>query len=101
MKFAWCLIQPRRSPIARKLSNILTMDVHVQVLAGALVANFQSGLNRDPESIARKFRDLYMRELERQRINGSQSSIPSVLNLPVKNRGRPLMLGNFDAQVQE
>ena len=63
---------------------------------------FSKRLNhRVPESTARKFRDLYVRELERQRINGSPSAISSVLDLPVKIRGRPLMLGDFDAQVQE
>ena len=53
-----------------------------------------------PESTARKYRDLYIRELERQRTSGT-FSILCVPTLPVKNWGRPLLLGELDSRVCE
>ena len=53
-----------------------------------------------PESTARKYRDLYLKELEKQR-EASSSSIPTVTSLPLNSRGRPLVLGKFDDQVKK
>ena len=56
--------------------------------------------HRVPESTTRKYRDLYIRELERQHTSET-SSIPCVSSLPAKNQGRPLLLGEFDSRVCE
>ena len=53
-----------------------------------------------PESTARKFRDLYRKELESSR-KRSAEALPTITELPPMKRGRPLLIGDFDGQVQE
>ena len=53
-----------------------------------------------PESTARKYRDLYRKELESSRKRYAES-LPTITELPPRKRGRPLLLGDFDSPVQE
>ena len=54
--------------------------------------------HRIPESTARKFRDAYVAELKMQAC--SHSGSVGVTSLPIKPKGRPLMLGDLDRSVQ-
>ena len=52
-----------------------------------------------PESTARKFRDAYLTALKAS--STASSGHVSVASLPCKPKGRPLMLGDLDKDVQE
>ena len=54
-----------------------------------------------PESTARKFRDIYRAELERRKRIALDEDTDTVVELPPKKRGRPLLLQDLDGQVQE
>ena len=53
-----------------------------------------------PESNARKYCDLYSKELESSRKRHAES-LPTITELPLRKRGRPMLLGDFDSPVQE
>ena len=53
-----------------------------------------------PVSTARKYRNLYHKELESSWKRHAES-FPTITELPPRKRGRPLLLGNFDSPVQE
>ena len=81
MKCAQSLVQAYQNPRARKLSNTYGEEVRASIgkyasVHGPTAAPCEFSKRHShtvPESTTRKFRDLYVKELERQRSSGSIS----------------------------
>ena len=60
-------------------------------------SNFEQGLG---ESTVRLFKKRYLEELKRANNSVPVGDIPVVIEISVKTRGRPLLLGEFDSDVK-
>lgn len=59
--------------------------------------DFEHGLG---ESTVRLFKKKYLEELKRAKENAQAGKVPEVKKITAKIRGRPLLLGEFDSDVQ-
>ena len=60
-------------------------------------SNFEQGLG---ESTVQLFKKKYLKELQKAKESVPVGEIPLVKEIAVKTRGRPLLVGEFDSDVQ-
>ena len=85
------------SPQERAESGKLAADIGASAAAKRFSRKLKYSVN---ESTARRFKQLYLEERRAKRLREEEDL--TVSDLPVKKRGRPLLLGkNLDKQVQE